>query len=263
MARNTPLSNVVSMLKAELAMNMIVGVAVANDLNLASLIASKQRWLADIYDWPFLRDDWDIPIGSNQRYANMPINLIDTEGNPASTLNTERPFQVKCFFSGNWQDVVYGIDEQEFNYINSDGNPPFTAAPQQLDPIQRWAYSQETQFEVWPIPATSTIIRFRGIRTLTSLLSFIQGDAQPAQVQPNWSATLDLDDNMVMLFVAGEELQRLGKGNAQSVMQRAQTRMLQIRAQYPVRDMTCAFGQKYLRQYNRIIPVKKILVASG
>lgn len=261
MARNTPLSNVVAMLKAELAANMIVGVAESNDLQYAALIASKQRWLADTYDWPFLRDDWDVTIGSGQRYANMPIEVADTEGRIGTTLNTERPFMVKVFYSGNWQEVVYGIDEQEFNYINSDGNPPFSAAPQLLDPIQRWAYSGETQFEVWPIPATLVIVRFRGIRTLTSLLDFQQGQAAPAQIVPKWSATLDLDDNMVMLYAAGELLQLLGKGNAQSVMQRAQARMAQIRAQYPSRHMECAFGQKTLRQYNRIVPVKTVLVA--
>lgn len=253
MARNTPLSNVVAMLKAELAANMTVGVAAANDTQYACLIAAKQRWLADIYDWPFLENAWDVENGGGVRYLPLPINQLDDLGTQIA-INMERPCQVKVFFSNYWQDLLYGISEEEYNYINSDQGLT-------LDPIQRWRFSDEFNFEVWPVPQTATTIRFRGQRALDPLLAFQSGGGSPASVSPQWDATLDLDDVMVMLYTAAEQLELLGKGNAQSVLARATNRMQQIRASYPKREMTCAFGQNHFRQYNKIIPVKKILVA--
>lgn len=261
MARNTPLGNVVAMLKAEVGTNMITGVAVANDLNFASLIAEKQRWLADTFDWPFLENDWDIPVGGggSTRYLPLPTAAQDDQagqegGVGTYLLNQERPFQVSVFFSNYWQPLLYGISEEEYNYINSD-------LLQTLDPVQRWRFSEETMFEIWPVPQTNTLIRFRGQRQCGPLLTFNDGGANPSSVSPQWQSTLDLDDLMVMLFAAGEYLQLLGKANAQAVMARAQNRMQQIRGNYPKRTMDCAFGQSQLRQYNKIIPVKKILVA--
>ena len=253
MSRNTPLSNVVAMLKAELAANMTVGVAAANDLQYACQIAAKQRWLADTFDWPFLEDDWDVGNGGGIRYLPLPTNQLD-DLNVQIAINMERPCQVKTFFSNYWQDLKYGIAEQEYNYINSDQG-------RTLDPIQRWRFADETQFEVWPVPQTATTIRFRGQRALDPLLSFQSGDGSPASISPQWDATLDLDDEMVMLYTAAEQLMLLGKGNAQSVLARATNRMQQIRASYPKREMSCAFGHSQLRQYNKIIPIKKILVA--
>lgn len=265
MARNTPLANVVAMLKAELAANMTTGVATANDLQYACQIAAKQRWLGDSFDWPFLEDEWNVGIvgGGGGRFNPLPtfpiVNNdaapVDEQGNIIA-INLERPRQTFTFFSNNWQEVEYGIGEEQYNYINSEANPIAT-----LDPIQRWMFDGQYNFEVWPVPQTAQVFRFRGQRTITPLLSFQSGGANPASISPQWQATLDLDDLMVMLFTAGEILQNLGKANAQSVLQRAQARMGQIRASYPTNDDPCAFGQKYLRQYNKIIPVKKILVA--
>jgi hypothetical protein len=264
MARQTPLGNVVTMLKAELSANMTVGVSAANDLQYASLIAAKQRWLADSYDWPFLEDTWDVivPGGGTGRYNAFPT--IPGYGS-AVAINFERPMITKVYYSGNWQDVVYGINEDEFNYIDSDGSAgPGTGPPQVLDPIQRWRFAAENEFEVWPVPSVQTIFRFRGQSAMTPLLTFTANTGQPSTVAAQYANTLMLDDVMVMLFTAAEHLQELGKGNAPSVMARAQARMAQIRGCYPKRDQPCAMNGAKLQTKKRVVSMQiPILVAGG
>jgi hypothetical protein len=264
MAWNSSLGNVVTMLKAELAANQIVGTAAANDTQYACLIAAKQRWLSDTYDWPELEYTWDVqvPGGGQGRYNTFPTT---TGLNTTRSINYGRPLHTSVWYSGNWQTVVYGINEMEFNYINSDGAIPDTGmSPQILDPIQRWREASTTQFEVWPVPSVNQVFRFRAQSELTPLLEFSPNVGQPSTISPMWTATLDLDDVMVMLYTAGELLQLRGKGNAQALMQRAQARMAQIRATYPKRTMDCAFGQSRTHQYSHIVAVKTpILVAGG
>lgn len=266
MARNTPLQNVIQMLKAELTACLISGVATANDVQYASLIANKQRWLADTYDWPFMEQTWtlQIPGGGAGRYNTLPTT---TGENTQIAINFERPVLVKVWYSGSWQPVIYGIDEREYNYVNSDGpNGPNSGSPQILDPIQRWRFSEEqaNQFEVWPVPSVNVYLRFRGQSAITPLLQFTPNGNNPAKITPFWTNTLDLDDNMVMLFTAGEYLQQLGKGNAQAVMQRAAQRLLQIRSSYPKREMSCAMNQGQLQPTNKVVSMKTpILVAPG
>lgn len=263
MAIGTPLSNVVAMLRAELSSTLIVGVADADITQYACMIAEKQRWLSDLYDWPFLEDFWDVGIAQGQRYNNLPLTVSDELG-LIESLNRERPFQTNTFWGGDWISVVYGIEEQEFNYLNSDGNPPDSSAqPQTNDPIQRWRYSTGIQFEVWPVPASNSIFRFRGQRTNTQLLSFNGGIANVANITPIWSAPLDLDDNLVMLHAASELLANEGKANAQLVRARAQARLACIRASYPSRDMPCGFGNKHIKQWHQLVPVKRIIIAGN
>jgi len=259
MPRNTTLAIVVSMLKAEVGANLMVGTASADDNRYAMLIDQKQQWLADSYDWPFQDDDWDVQVPAGSRYLNFPG--VDEESNTIA-INFERPVETKTWWSAAWLPVDYGIDEDDYNARNSDGAPPDTGAPPDvLDPIQRWSFNGETQFEVWPVTASKQIFRFRGQRQINSLITYTNGTTAPAAVAPSWTGTLCLDDQMVMLFAAAEELELKGKSNAQDVLARAQARIQFIRANYPKRTKTCSFGGARNRQYNKIIPVKKILVA--
>jgi hypothetical protein len=263
MARNTPLGDVVAMLKAELSANMIVGVSAANDLQYATLLATKQAWLADTYDWPFLKERWDvqIPGGGGGRYNTFPT--IDEE-HTTIAINFERPVNSFVFFSGAWQDVVYGVSEEEFNFINSDGSPPdIGLPPQTLDPIQRWDFANETQFEVWPVPSVPQTFRFVGQSAMNPLLVFTGNVNQPSTITPTYTNTLMLDDSMVMLFTAAEILQTLGKANAPSVMARAQARMAQIRGVYPKRTMKCTMNQGKLSTYKRVVSMQVPILVSG
>ena len=247
--RNSLLANVVAMLKIEIGYNIMSGVAVAEDVRLAALVAEKQRWLSDVFDWPFLKAAFDVNAVPGARYLALP------------TMNFERPVTVEVYWASNWQSMDYGIGTEEYNSKNSENNPP-----DMLNPIQRWDMQAESaasnQFEVWPIPASVQKVRFTGQRSITTLLS-MTGTTGPAVVAPIWTNTVDLDDQMVMLFAAAEKLQLMGKGNAPSVLKRAQDRMMQIRASYPTRDVTCGFQRSRLQRHNKlisIVPIKKILI---
>lgn len=253
MARNTPLANIVAMLKVELGYNATPGTAVGDDLPLAALIAEKQRWLADTYDWPFMEHRWDVAVGNSARY--VPFPTLNDQGNTIA-INFERPVKLETFWSANWDEVIYGIGSEEFNYRDSDQVPPDL-----LDPVQRWRFNDETQFEIWPMPASAQKLRFTGQRVPNPLLSFQPSPNGPACITALWANTVDLDDQMVMLFAAAEKLQLMEKANAQSVLQRANARMTYIRQSYPRREMNCSFQGGKRQQYNKIIPVKRILVA--
>ena len=110
---------------------------------------------------------------------------------------------------------------------------------QVLDPAQRWQFSDETQFEIWPLPASNAQIRFIGQRALTEL------QAVPATLPITWNdtATLDLDDLLVTFFAAAEYLTRQENPRAKMVIEKAQRRLTSLRGSYPVRTETTCIGR--------------------
>ena len=159
MARNTPLAIVRSYVKAESFQNMDA-TSTADDQRLNQLIQNVQSQLAGSFDWPFLKKRWTFGIGAGARYATFPT--VDDSG-VFGTPNFDRPEMLQIKYASIWQPIVYGISEDpEFNYLDSDRN-------QVLDPVQRWQFSDETKFEVWPLPASQAAMRFVGQRQLTTL----------------------------------------------------------------------------------------------
>lgn len=142
------------------------------------LLHDTQERLYDEYDWPFLKVRADKPLSAGQRYYDIPDNL-----------NLERILAVDVQYSGTWVPVERGIELDHFNAIDSD-------ADERLDPPTRWDVidvGNGPQIEVWPIPATDgQVLRFTGIRNLNPLVA----EADLA----------DLDDQLIVLFAAGELL---------------------------------------------------------
>lgn len=246
MARNTPLGSVLAMVKAECAKSLNTS-ATQQDVYIEQVIADTQSWLASEYDWPFLEARWDIVIPPGSRYIAFPTT--DDVG-LTTAVNFERAGSLKLFIKWNeiWQDVFYGIDEiQEFNYLDSDRG-------QVLDPVQRWKFDDEGNFEIWPMNAGTQTLRFTGQRTLTNL----QSSAGPP---PTWnaSATLDLDDLLVTYFVAAEFAAREEQTEiAEELMKRAQNRLILIRATYPQREQPACIvggGSTFDRRRLRIVPM--------
>lgn len=231
MARNTPLSTIRTMLKAEIGKSLTVGTA--DDAILNQVISNKQQWLGCEYDWPFLEDRFDIPIPGGSRYLTFPT--IDNEGDTFA-MNLERPYTVEVFYNNQWQAVFYGIGSTEFNYLNSD------QAGQVQDPIQRWRWSEESQFEIWPINTTVQIIRFTGQRALDVLSSN--------------SDTADLDDQLIVLAVAAELLARSKQKDAQIKQSLFVERLARLRASYPCRPQGLVFGKsKDYEDRKRLVPI--------
>jgi len=217
MARLTTLANLRTQLKAALGNSLSVGTA--NDAIYNQLLSDKQKWLACEYDWPFLEDRFDVAVAPQSRYLAFPT--IDNEG-VTSAMNMERPYLVEVFYNNLWTPLKYGIGSQQFNYLNSD-------LPGQIqDPIQNWRWSQENQFEIWPINSTAQSIRFTGQRALDALASD--------------SDTADLDDQLIVLAVAAELLARSKQKDAQLKQSLFTERLRAVRASYPCRPQGLTFG---------------------
>lgn len=216
MARGTTLANIYTMLKAKLGQNTV---QTNTQARYYQLLSDKQKWLANEYDFPFLKDEWDVNIGQNARYVAFPT--VDTAGATYS-INLERPILLEVKWSNEWQEVVFGIGSQEYNYLDSD------AVGQIQDPVQRWDWQSNTQFEIWPKPASAQLLRFTGQRQLNPLVT--------------GTDTADLDDQIIMLFVAADILSRSRQADAQACMQQATERLLRQRGAYDMRPKVLNFG---------------------
>ncbi len=208
-------------------------------------LSDKQQWLAGEYDFPFLKDKWDVAIAGGTRYYPIPTTTIDGSVN----INIEFERQVNAFVSWTnyWQVVQYGIDEMtEFNYLQSDTLPNWPAKPN--DPIQRWQFNGESQFEVWPIPVTVQTFRFVGQRVLSPLVADTD--------------TADLDDQFLTLSLAVDLLLKKKSADAQAFLASAQQRLQAIRANYPCRDREVILGGRMKdRTWRRRVPI--ITISGG
>lgn len=158
--RNTPLGTVRAMVKAQSGKSLQSS-STAQDAEINQIISDTQVELSGKLSFPFLKTRWTLNVPAAQRYTAFPtVSDLGTTTSPVFEMPGD------CWVKWNmiWQPVVYGIDEYpEFNYLDSDRG-------QVLDPVQRWQFSDEGKFEVWPLPASPAQIRYVGQRTLTSLL---------------------------------------------------------------------------------------------
>lgn len=96
-------------------------------------------------------------------------------------------------------------------------------------------------FEVWPIPTTDQTIRFTGQRV-------------PEKLE-NANDCCDIDDLLLVLFVAGEELQRLEQKNASAKLAFANARLVKLRATTRFDSDAIILGQKAKMPRRKIIPI--------
>lgn len=178
MARGTTLGSLVSKLRTAARYDPNPALS----LNLVPLmeqtLSDTQERLYDEFDWPFLRVRRDKTLAAGQRYYDIPNDL-----------NLERIIQVDVRNGDRWLPVERGITLDHYSSIDSDAN-------KRMDPVCRWEVMDTgngEQIEVWPVPATNgALLRFTGIRKLTPLVK--QSDRA------------DLDDQLIVLFSAGELL---------------------------------------------------------
>jgi len=249
--RNVALGTVLYKLKAELRKTLDTS-NTADDNMLYQLIETGQQDLADCYAWGFLKSRWDTFVPPGTRFSLFPTTL-SPRGGAAGTdaaMDFNRPLEAQVKWNNIWQPVIYGIDEQEFNYLDSDRG-------QVLDPVQRWQMSDTTQFEVWPLPATTAQIRFVQSRSLTAL--------QNGMTPPTFSATatLDLDDLLVVYYVALKVASYEKKANTQVLTTNFQHRLKMLLGAGPQRSETYTIGRGLPLDRKAIRLVPMVLVAGG
>jgi hypothetical protein len=164
--------------------------------NVLEAIKTKLRRTQEVlyadWAWPFLRMQRDELLKAGERYYTLPPEL-----DPDRLEGTK----VRETTDSTWRPVLYGIDMWMRNDCDAE-------LDERRDPVCAWEYYEGNQYEVWPMPATNTgVLRFTGMQRLPPLRS----DADRAV----------LDDRLIVLYAAGEWLQRAKDPSAQTVLSMA------------------------------------------
>jgi len=201
----------------------------ALDGSFNSILVSVQDNLCAQFDWPFMKDRWEVTIAAGTRYKAIPTSNVRAI---ASTINFERPVQVYRFWQNKYLPIGYGIDIDNYNDQNS-------ALSESQDPIQRWESDTNTgdtsnpdEFEVWPIPATDQVLRFEGQRVPRTFTS----DSDKSE----------LDSLLLALFAAAEVLQMRDQKLADAKQIQANRKLVACRAGIPSDKTPIILGRRQL-----------------
>jgi hypothetical protein len=196
--RGKTLGELVTQLRAELGQAPNSSVGESETPSLKHLLARTQEILYDEHDWPHLSGQWfDVTLAAGQRYYDFPTQF-----------NFERAHHAFYEWGGDWIPLCAGFDALAYNVYDSDEDA-------RSDPPQAWRLYTATQFEVWPMPATSGgKIRWVGTKKLSALVA--NSDAA------------DLDDRMIVLFAAAEKLSDKPRGRALQTL--ASRRLAQMKS---------------------------------
>jgi hypothetical protein len=231
MARNTTLQVLLDDLRAESGHSMQANLGKATEAMMLTLLNRVQRRLWEDFSWPFLHTVKDIVMQAGSRYYNVPTGIT-----------LERIEAAEFKGGSRWERVAYGITPDHYNQWDSDQNV-------RSWPIRRYeAYGDVPgQIEVWPMPANNGnattgdgILRLKGVKDLTPLIAK--------------SDTADLDDQLIVLFAAGELLARQKSPDAQMKMGQAQSHYTRIKGRLSKGD-PIVFGSENLDMYNTRGPI--------
>jgi len=199
MARGTQFQDIVKMVELEAGMSASTSANTQIQDHLKHIVNKNYAWLYNNYTWPFSVVTTDEALSAGSRYYTINADL-DFEG----------VTEVWSKYGSEWVPVEYGIDPfEQYNLYNSDDD-------ERSDPVLRWQAYDLTQYEVWPIPASSGTLRMRGRKKLAKLV--------------NDSDTAVLDDYLLALFSAAELLQRQRSDDAQAKFQQANSYLTDLRA---------------------------------
>lgn len=208
MPRGTTLTNIVSMVKAELMLIDSDAVSPGGDTMLKQQIAMQQQWLALRYEWPFLLKEAEVTLAAGTQYYAFP------QDTGVDVFDLGREIQADCYLSGLWNQLEYGITPRHYNNLNPE-------LDQRCDPVRNWQFYRTTtlQFEVWPLPSTATKIRFAGQMRLPALAT--------------GTDTAVLDDILIAQFTAAKLAARMKTADAAALLSQAQATLQALRAGYP------------------------------
>lgn len=201
MARKSTLSEILEQVRAESRISTAVSQGQANENYIKQLIRRYYEQLYDEHNWAFkkiLKSEARVTTNAGQRYYDFPANL-----------DLERITGLFMQQGNQWLPVKKGIGPYEYSVHDSDNN-------NRADPILRWEIYSDTQFEIWPLPASAGTVWFTGTRRKTPLIANTD--------------RCDLDDTLIALFVSSEILSGTGQKDAQVKLNAAQARLIQLKA---------------------------------
>lgn len=217
MSRKTTLVKLLDMLRVAARLSLNPAHNAQHRSSQVSMLQTEQERLWEDFDWPHLRVERQVALQAGQRYYDTP-----------SDINIDRIERIEVFSNGCWHKMEPGIDAPQYSAWNSD-----------LDarswPPRRWKLHEDEDIEIWPIsdtngdPATfEGYLKFIGIRNLVPLVD----DADRA----------DLDDTMLVNYVAAKMLAASGAKDAKLVLDSATSRYAKLRARLTPRTTTRMFG---------------------
>jgi len=249
MARGTTLANLRLMLRAEIGQTLDTAAATQVDNNLNMLLATKQKWLASNYQWPFLQNRWDLSVATGDRYLAFPTSPV-TPGTTNANIDFEHEILAEVLYNNYYRPLQYGIGADEYNIRNSDRD-------ERNDPIRSWRWATNVtdttamRLEIWPIPVSAQTVRFNGQRVLNPLFD-------PAQnTTTNDAYKADLDDLLLVYLLAADLLQSEGNPGGSIKAAMASERLAQLRSKYAQSSEPVVLGQstKFGREFRRTVPM--------
>lgn len=169
MARGTQLLKLVDQLRSELKESTNAAHGVNTLGTYKYKLNAQQAFLYHDYAWPFLNGTFDVETQAGERYYDLPVD--------AGTIG-----RVEFKWNNIWFPLARGISGRNYNAVDPDQD-------NRSDPVQNWQLYGESQFEVWPLPATNgSTVRFWGRQALTEM------------VADNHRCVID--DRLIVLFAA-------------------------------------------------------------
>jgi len=164
--------------------------------NTVEAIKTKLRRTQEVlyadWSWPFLRMQRDELLKGGERYYSFPPELDPDRLESVVVRETT---------DSDWCPVVYGINYQMRNDSDAEKG-------ERRDPVRAWEYYEDTQYEVWPMPDTNNgLLRFTGIQRLP-----------PLRIDSDRAV---LDDRLIVLYAAGEWMQKAKDPSAATVLSMA------------------------------------------
>jgi hypothetical protein len=213
--RGQQLTRLISMLRAEVRRSPNVSVGVDDVEILKALLQRTQETLYDEYDWPFLRRVFPkMMLSAGQRYYDFPDEM-----------NFDRLEKVVCWYGGMPKPIERGIGFDDYLIFDSDIGT-------RSNPLLKWDIRDvegAEQIEAWPIPADSQqSLQFIGIRKLGRLV--------------DGNDTVDLDDQLIVLFAAAEILASQEAPDAKLKMAAAQARFARLKGRSKTGESNCRIG---------------------
>lgn len=191
------------------------------------LLQDEQDRLWDDFDWPHLRIERQVPIQAGQRYYDTPEEI-----------HVDRLEKIEFFSDGAWRPLDAGIGPEHYTAWNSD-------LDERSWPPRRWKIHEDEDIELWPISDQNGVaatregyLKFTGIRNLNPLV--------------DETDRCDLDDQMLVNFVAATILARDGSKDAQLKLQAATARYARLRGNMSPRQKFRLFGEPTDPALNRI-----------
>lgn len=193
------------MLKAEIDADLDSTVSPGGDDVINVKLSNTQKWLQRNYDFSDLNIRAEMNLTPGTRYYDFPEFDADV------VLETDMAIKVECYWSTLWYTVEPGIKLINYNTVNPD-------LGMRLDPVIRWQKYRpnktDLQFEVWPLPASATKLRFTGQKRLAALAAD--------------DDLCELDDLLIVQWCAAKMLAGLKSADAAAMLEEAKTTLSRI-----------------------------------